>query len=149
MHATTDFTLGKITGVILRFYFPMLATALLQQFYSFADTVIVGRGLGDNALAAVGNMSSLCFLIVGFSMGLSNGFCVLIAQRFGEKNYPKLRQTLAAMIRLAVLMTATMTSLSLIFLRPVLVMLRTDAVILPDSLLYGSIIFGGLPATIA
>lgn len=149
MAATTDFTQGKISSVILRFYFPMLATALLQQFYSFADTVIVGRGLGDDALAAVGNMSSLCFLIVGFSMGLANGFCVLIAQHFGERNYPKLRQTLVSMIRLSLVITALLTALSLVFLRPVLLLLQTDPVILPDSLLYGSIIFGGLPATIA
>ena len=148
MKATTDFTQGKISSVILRFYFPLLTTALLQQFYSFADTVIVGRGLGDNALAAVGNMGSLCFLIVGFSMGLANGFSVLIAQHFGEKDYQKLRQTLCSMIRLAVLITASLTALSLVYLRSVLVLLQTDPVILPDSLLYGSIIFGGLPATI-
>ena len=149
MKTTTDLTQGKISSVILRFYFPLLATALLQQFYSFADTVIVGRGLGDNELAAVGNISSLCFLIVGFSMGLSNGFCVLTAQHFGEKNYPQLRKTLLSMLRLAVLITSALTALSLLKLRTVLILLQTDAVILPNSLLYGSIIFGGLPATIA
>ena len=88
MRSTTDFTQGNVTHAILRFYFPMLATAMLQQFYTFADTAIVGRGLGDNALAAVGNMSSLCFLIIGFSMGLANGFSILIAQHYGEKNFP-------------------------------------------------------------
>ena len=149
MNTTTDFTQGKISRVILRFYFPMLATAMLQQFYSFADTVIVGRGLGDNALAAVGNMSSLCFLIVGFSMGLSNGFSVLIAQSFGGKDYPLLRRTLAAMIRLAVGITVFLTVISTFFLKSVLVLLQTDDVILGDSLLYGHIIFGGLIATIA
>ena len=71
MKTTTDFTKGKVSSAILKFYFPLLATAMLQQFYSFADTAIVGKGLGDNALAAVGNMGSLCFLIVGFSMGLA------------------------------------------------------------------------------
>jgi len=127
----------------------MLATAMLQQFYSFSDTAIVGKGLGDNALAAVGNMSSLCFLIVGFSMGLSNGFSVLIAHHFGEKDFPKLRRTFVSMIRLAFAITAVLTLLSVIFLRPVLLLLRTDEVILHDSLTYGYIIFGGLFATIA
>jgi len=145
---TTDFTQGKVSGVILRFYFPMLFTAMLQQFYSFADTAIVGKGLGDNALAAVGNMSSLCFLIVGFSIGLSNGFSVLIAQHFGEKNFPQLRRTFISMIRLSVCMTAVLTALSLLFLRPVLLLLQTDELLLRDSLLYGYIIFGGLVATI-
>lgn len=148
MKTTTDFTQGKVSSVILRFYFPMLVTAMLQQFYSFADTAIVGKGLGDNALAAVGNMSSLCFLIVGFSIGLSNGFSVLIAQHFGEKDYPSLRRTLVSMIRLSVCMTAVLTALSMIFLRPVLVLLQTDEIILHDSLVYGYIIFGGLATAI-
>ena len=149
MKNTTDFTQGRVSSSILRFYFPMLATAMLQQFYSFSDTAIVGKGLGDNALAAVGNMSSLCFLIVGFSMGLSNGFSVLIAHHFGEKDFPKLRRTFVSMIRLAFAITAFLTLLSVIFLRPVLLLLRTDEVILHDSLTYGYIIFGGLFATIA
>ena len=59
MSGTIDFTKGRASRAILRFFFPMLATSMLQQFYSFADTAIVGRGLGDNALAAVGNMGSL------------------------------------------------------------------------------------------
>jgi Na+-driven multidrug efflux pump len=100
MQTTTDFTQGNVRSAILRFYFPMLLTAMLQQLYSFADTAIVGKGLGDHALAAVGNMSSLCFLIIGFSMGLSNGFSVLIAQYYGEKNYPRLRKTLVSMLQL-------------------------------------------------
>ena len=149
MKTTTDFTKGKVSRAILRFYFPLLATAMLQQFYSFADTAIVGKGLGDNALAAVGNMGSLCFLIVGFSMGLANGFSVLVAQRFGEKNFPQLRRTLLSMIRLSFIMTALLTALSVIFLRPVLILLQTDELILHDSLVYGYIIFGGLLATIA
>ena len=149
MVRSSDLTQGKVSSSILRFYFPMLATAMLQQFYSFADTAIVGRGLGDDALAAVGNMGSLCFLIVGFSMGLSNGFSVLIAQHYGEKNFPQLRRTLISMIRLSFVITAFLTALSMIFLRPVLVILQTDKTILHDSLLYGYILFGGLIASIA
>ena len=109
MSGNIDFTQGRPRLAILRFFFPMLATGMLQQFYSFADTAIVGRGLGDNALAAVGNMGSLCFLVIGFSMGLANGFSVLAAQRFGEKNFCELRRTLSAMIRLAGMITGILT----------------------------------------
>ena len=149
MNSTTDFTKGKVSSVILRFYFPMLATAMLQQFYSFADTAIVGKGLGDNALAAVGNMSSLCFLIVGFSMGLANGFSVLIAQSFGEKDFPQLRRTLHSMLLLSGGITLLLTILSICFLRPVLILMQTDPSILHDSLVYGYILFAGLTATIS
>ena len=72
MAKANDLTQGKVTRLILSFYFPMLLTNMLQQLYTLADTAIVGKGLGDNALAAVGNMSSLTFLIFGFSMGLAN-----------------------------------------------------------------------------
>lgn len=148
MNGTVDFTNGKTTGQILRFFFPLLMTNLLQQLYNFADTAIVGKGLGDDPLAAVGNMSSLCFLIVGFSMGLSNGFSILIAHSFGEKDHDKMRRTLAASITLAAIITAVLTVLSIIFLRTILELLNTDPVIIEDSLSYGYVIFGGLCATI-
>ena len=68
MEKTQDLTQGKVLPQILRFYFPMFFTNMLQQVYNIADTAIVGKGLGDDPLAAVGNMASLCFLIVGFSL---------------------------------------------------------------------------------
>ncbi|WP_295156356.1 MATE family efflux transporter [uncultured Ruminococcus sp.] len=148
MNNTLDLTKGKPTGLILRFFFPLLLTNTLQQLYSFADTAIVGKGLGDDSLAAVGNMSSLCFLIIGFSMGLSNGFSILIAQSFGEKDMNKLRRSLAASLRLSVIMTALLTFLSVMFLRNILTLLRTDPTIINESLEYGYILFGGLFATV-
>lgn len=87
MAQTYDLTEDKVSKLILRFYFPMLFTNMLQQIYTVADTVIVGKGLGDNALAAVGNMSSLTFWVMGFSMGLANGFSVSIAQSYGARDY--------------------------------------------------------------
>ncbi len=149
MTKTMDLTKGKVSSVILKFYFPLLATAMLQQLYSFADTAVVGRGLGDNALAAVGNMGSLCFLIIGFSMGLANGFSILIAQHFGEKNYPRLRQTLKGILFLSGGITVLLSALSILFLRRILILLQTEDIILHDSLMYGYVIFGGLFATIA
>ena len=68
---TIDFTEGKPAGLILQFFWPLMMTSMCQQLYNFVDSVIVGRGISDNALAAVGNMSSLFFLIVGFSFGLA------------------------------------------------------------------------------
>ena len=149
MNNTQDLTQGKPSSLIMRFFLPLLMTNTLQQLYSFADTAIVGKGLGDDSVAAVGNMSSLCFLIIGFSMGLSNGFSILIAQNFGEKNFVKLRRTLAASIKLAAIITVILTLFSMVFLRPILILLNTDASIIDESLGYGYILFGGLAATIA
>ncbi len=149
MAQTYDLTRGKVAPIILKFFFPMFFTNMLQQIYTIADTAIVGKGLGDDALAAVGNMSSLTFLIIGFSMGLANGFSVLIAQSYGAKDYASMRRATASSVKLSVIISIILTALSVIFLRPVLVMLQTDSSIMKDSLTYGYIIFGGLIATIA
>ncbi|MDD6827193.1 MAG: MATE family efflux transporter [Oscillospiraceae bacterium] len=149
MAKTYDLTNGSPAKLIMKFFFPMFFTNMLQQIYTIADTAIVGKGLGDDQLAAVGNMSSLTFLIVGFSIGLTNGFSIMTAQYFGAGNKKNLRQCVAASAVLAFSITAVLTLLSIIFLRPVLVLLQTPESIISDSLIYGYIIFGGLAANIA
>ena len=119
MAKANDLTQGKVSSLILKFYFPMLLTNMLQQMYNIADTAIVGKGLGDNALAAVGNMSSLTFLIFGFSMGLANGFSVITAQSFGAKDYSKLRRSVASSAMLCFIIAAALTALSTAFLKPI------------------------------
>ncbi len=145
----TDLTKGNITKHILRFYWPLLLTSMLQQLYNFVDTLIVGRGINDNALASVGNMGSLFFLIVGFSLGLANGFGILIAQSFGAGKKEQLRYRLAATIQVAAMLTLVLTAVSVLFLPFALRLLRTDEVLMADCLRYGYIVFGGLAASIA
>ena len=149
MAQTYDLTSGKVSKLILTFYFPMLFTNLLQQVYTMADTAIIAKGLGDNATAAVGNMASLTFLIIGFSTGLTNGFSVSVAQNYGAKDYSGLRRAIASSIKLAVGITVLLTACSVLVLKDILILLKTDPAILHDSLLYGYIIFGGLVTTIA
>ncbi|MCR5302970.1 MAG: MATE family efflux transporter [Lachnospiraceae bacterium] len=144
----TDFTKGSPAKLILSFFWPLLVTSMLQQFYNFADTWIVGKGLGDNALAAVGNMGSLFFLIVGFSFGLANGFGVLIAQSYGAKDEELLKHRFAGVIELGILLSILLTVFSVLFLPRALEMLRTDELIMRDSLTYGYIVFGGVSAGI-
>ncbi len=141
---TIDLTTGSPLRLILSFYWPLLLTSTLQQFYNFADTWIVGEGLGDNALAAVGNMGSLFFLVVGFSFGLANGFGILVAQSFGAKNEEELKHRLAGVVELGVVLSVILTVASVMFLPTALRLLHTDELIMEDSLKYGYIIFGGL-----
>ncbi|MBQ6231502.1 MAG: MATE family efflux transporter [Eubacterium sp.] len=144
-----DFTQGNPAKHIIRFYIPLFFTSLLQQVYNFVDVLIVGKGLGDDAFASVGNMSSLFFLIVGFSFGLANGFGVLIAQSFGAKKVEELRHRIAGTIQLAVVMAVFLTTISIIFLPNALRLLRTDEKLMANCLKYGYIIFGGLVTSIA
>lgn len=149
MEHTNNFTDGKVSAKLLGFFFPMLLTNLLQQIYSVADTAIVGKGLGDNALGAVGNLSSLSLLIIGFSTGMANGFAVIIAQSYGAGNHSVLRKSIALSVKLSIVLTLILTAAGCLLLKPILLFMQTDKVILKDSLKYGYIIFGGLAATIA
>ncbi|MCR4934142.1 MAG: polysaccharide biosynthesis C-terminal domain-containing protein, partial [Lachnospiraceae bacterium] len=144
-----DFTKGSPVKLILSFYWPLLITSLLQQFYNFADAWIVGKGLGDDALAAVGNMGSLFFLIVGFSFGIANGFGVLIGQSYGAKDENALKHRLSAVIILGAILGIMLTIISVLFLPKALVILKTDKLIMADCLKYGYIVFGGLLAGIS
>ncbi len=149
MDKTNDLTTGKVSKVLLAFFFPLLITNLLQRLYILADTAIVGKGLGDDALAAVGNMSSLTFLVIGFAQGITGGFSVIVAQRFGEKNLDKLRKSVAVSVKLSVWLSVILTSVSVLFLKKILLIMNTDINILKDSLIYGYIIFGGIIVTMA
>lgn len=149
MEHTNNFTDGKVSGKLLGFFFPMLLTNLLQQIYSVADTAIVGKGLGDYALGAVGNLSSLSLLIIGFSTGMANGFAVIIAQNYGAGNHSVLRKSIALSVKLSIILTLILTAAGCLLLKPILLFMQTDKAILKDSLKYGYIIFGGLAATIA
>ena len=147
MKKTSDLTEGKTGRVFLNFFFPMLFTNLLQQLYTFVDITIVGKGLGDNALAAVGNISVLTLLIIGFSQGVTNGFSVIIAQNFGNGNISTLRRSIAESIKLSVILSIILTGFSLIFLKNILLIMQTDFSIFNDSLIYGFVILGGLIIT--
>ena len=140
----TDFTQGDPLSHIMSFFWPLLFTSMLQQIYNFVDMMIVGNGIGDDAFAAVGNMGSLFFLIIGFSLGLANGFSVLIARDYGAGDYKKLRHTFAASITIAGIICFILTILSVVFLPDMLRLLHTKPVIMKECLIYGYIVFGGL-----
>lgn len=149
MTKTQNLTKGNTTHIILRFFFPMLLTNLLQQIYSFADTAIVGKGIGDNALAAVGNMSSLTFLILGFSLGMANGFSVVISQYYGAGDHSAMRKAVGNAVGLSLWIAVILTVFSTVFLQPIMLLMKTPEVILKESLTYGYIMFGGLAVTVA
>lgn len=149
MQTASDLTKGRVSTRLLGFFFPMLLTNTLQQTYTFIDTVIVGKGLGDEALGAVGNLSSLTLLITGFLMGITNGFSVNIAQCFGAGAHTQLRKSIAHSIKLCGIIAATLTLISLITLKPLAIALQTPPSLMRDSLLYGYIFFGGLIVTAA
>ncbi len=149
MSKTNDLTSGNVSSKLLKFFFPILLTNCLQQVYSIADTAIVGKGIGDNALGAVGNLASLFFFIIGFSTGITNGFAVIIGQFFGSDDREELKRSVALSAELSFVIALFLTIIGLLILKPILMLIQTDELIMNDSLAYGYIIFGGLSITIA
>ena len=111
-----DMTQGSPMRLILGFALPMMLGFLFQQFYNMADTVIVGRFLGVNALAAVGATGSINFFVIGFCMGICNGFAIPVAQKFGAKDEKGLKAYVANSAILAAIFGIVMTVLVVLFL---------------------------------
>lgn len=108
-----DMTKGNPLKLITKFIIPLIIGNIFQQLYSMVDTIIVGRFVGVDALAAVGATGSICFLILGFTQGLTTGFTVLTAQRFGANDLDGMRKSIANAAILSVIVTAVMTTLSI------------------------------------
>lgn len=145
---TRNMTAGNPAKLILIFTFPLLIGNIFQQFYSMADTLIVGRTIGVNALAAVGCTGSISFLILGFVSGLTSGFSILTAQRFGAGDADGVKKSFAAGILLSFAIALVLTLVSVICTRPMLQLLQTPPEILDDAEAYLRIIFIGIPASV-
>lgn len=144
---TKDTTNGSPMKLILGFSVPLLFGFLFQQFYNLVDTLIVGRFLGVDALAAVGSTGSLNFLIIGFCMGVCNGFAIPLAHKFGAGDDSGLRAFMMNAVYLSVIFAVVMTTLTVIFCRPILQLMQTPENIIDQAYSYIVIIFLGIPAT--
>lgn len=149
MAYTKNMTVGKPFPIIFAYFIPVLCSTIFQQLYSVVDTIVVGKGIGDMALAAVGASGSITYFIFGFIMGLGSGMSVLMAQAYGAGDYDYLRKTITMGIISCGLVGIVGTILSLVAVRPVMVLLNTSPVILDDALLYVTIIIVGIPLTLA
>ena len=143
-----DLTVGSPMKLILGFAFPMFLGLLFQQFYSLVDTMIVGKYLGVDPFAGVGSTGSLNFIVIGFCMGLCSGFSVPISQSFGAKDFPLLRKMVTNSVWLCTFFSVVITTLMLVFCRPVLTLMNTPENIFEYAYIYIFIIFAGIPCTI-
>lgn len=142
-----DMTEGRPLRLILGFGIPLLLGMLFQQVYSMIDTIIVGRFLGVDALAAVGSTGSVNFMIIGFCMGVCNGFAIPVAQCFGAGDYKTLRKYVANATWLSIAFALGMTLLVCVFCRQIMTWMKTPENIFEDANMYIFIIFLGIPAT--
>lgn len=143
-----NLTKGRPSILILTFALPIFLGNLLQLAYSLIDTRIVGSFLGEDALAAVGATTTLSNLIIGFLLGLANGFAIIAAQRFGAKDISGLKKSFAASLTLGITIAAAITVAGLIFLNPILRFLNVPEELLSVAREYSFVIIAGLLATL-
>ena len=143
-----DMTAGSPAKTILMFTVPIFVGNVFQQFYSMVDTIIVGKFVGTTALAAVGSVGTIMFLIIGFMLGLTAGFTVLTAQRFGAGDMKGMRKTVGSAATLSVIMTVIMTIISMLGMKPLLKFMNTPSDIFADAYHYIMVICAGIFATV-
>ncbi|MBD7913611.1 MATE family efflux transporter [Clostridium sp. Sa3CUN1] len=145
---TKDMTTGSPVKLILLFSIPLLIGNIFQQFYSMVDTIIVGRFIGVDALAAVGSTGSMSFLINGFVVGLTSGLSVLVSQKFGAKDEEGLKKATSSALVLSLIASILITLISVLLARPMLHLMNTPENIMADAYSYIVIIYAGTIATV-
>lgn len=139
-----DLTKGKISTLILGFAIPVFLGNLLQLTYSLADTRIVGSFLGERSLAAVGATTTISNLIVGFLLGLANGFAIITAQKFGAGDKKRVRRSFAIALVLGVIVSAILILIGTVFINPILGFLNVPGKLFIEAKQYILIIIIGL-----
>ena len=142
-----DLTKGKPSRLILAFAIPIFMANILQLTYSIVDTRIVGSYLGENSLAAVGATTTLSNLMIGFLMGLANGFAIITAQKFGARDYAGVKKSFELSIKMGCIIALAITVLCLLFLRQILGFLNVSNDLMGMAVSYIFIIIAGLVAT--
>ncbi|WP_353112656.1 MATE family efflux transporter [Microbacterium sp.] len=132
----TTLTTGRPWRVILSFAVPLLIGNVVQQLYQFADTIVVGRHLGVNSLAAVGATGSLIFLLIGFAWGMSSGFAIPTAQAFGARDERGVRRSVATGTLLTAAASVVLTIGGPLIAGPILQLMQT-----PPELLHEATVF--------
>ncbi len=143
-----DMTKGRPLPIILKFMLPIFLGNIFQQFYNMVDTIIVGRFVGANALAAVGSTGTIMFLVLGFAQGLTTGFTVLTSQSYGAGDSRRVKHSVANGIILSAIVIVLTTLLSVIAINPLLRIMNTPDDIFTDASAYITTICYGIVASV-
>lgn len=145
--STRNLTEGSPFRLIVAFAIPMILGNLFQQLYNFVDSMIVGHFLGVEALAGVGATGSICFLILGFCIGVGSGFAIPVAQKFGAEDYVSLRKYFANALYLSMGFSVILTIIVSLLCRRILVWMQTPEDVIEYSYVYILTLFLAIPIT--
>ena len=146
---TIIMTKGNPYKLILQFALPLMLGNIFQQMYTLVDTMVVGKGVGVDALAAVGASDWLNWMSLGMLSGIAQGFSIPMAQEFGAGHREKLRKTIGNAMSLSAICAIAMLVILQLAALPVLTLLKTPEEILPMALLYIRIFCAGIPISMA
>ena len=142
-----DMTRGPIMSQLVKFGTPVLLGMLFQRIYNFVDVFIVGRYLGDEALAAVSIAGSAMYLLTSLMMGITTGVSIVMAQYYGANNPSKVRETFASSIFVAIGAAVLITVSGMLGTDGLLSLMQTNAALKPMASEYLMIIFAGCAGT--
>ncbi len=140
-----DLTVGKPSSVLWRFCLPLFGSIIFQQLYNIADSLVAGKFIGENALAAVGNSYEITLIFIAFAFGCNMGCSVVVSQRFGAKDYLQVKTAVSTAMIMTGAVCLALMAFGLITSRRLLTLLRTPQEALADSALYLDIYIWGLP----
>lgn len=144
MAATKDMTTGNPTRLLFGFSLPLMLGNIFQQFYTIVDTIIVGQGVGMQALASIGAADWLNWLFLWMAAGMTQGFSILFAQYYGGKDEKSLHKSIGNAVILTIGTALALTVTGELAASPMLSLLRTPEDIVAGSLTYLRIMIGGL-----
>ena len=144
-----DMTTGKPLALIVSFALPLMVGNVFQQLYTVVDTMVVGKALGVDALAALGATDWLYWMVLGMVQGVTQGFGILMAREFGAKQYESLRVVVGSSVSLSAACAVLFLAAGQLIARPALAVMNTPGEILGGSLLYLRIMFLGIPIVMA
>lgn len=140
-----DLTVGKPETVLWKFCLPLFGSIIFQQLYNIADSLVAGKFLGENALAAVGNSYEITLIFIAFAFGCNIGCSVIVSQFFGAKDYGKVKTAVSTSMISSAVICAVLMFTGLVFCNPLLKLINTPAEVFADSKLYLDIYIWGLP----
>lgn len=140
-----DLTTGKPETVLWKFCLPLFGSIIFQQLYNIADSLVAGRFIGENALAAVGNSYEITLIFIAFAFGCNMGCSVIVSQLFGARDYGKLRSAVTTACLFSAVLCGILMLMGILGCRPLLRLIRTPQEVFADSQLYLDIYVWGLP----
>ena len=140
-----DLTVGKPSQVLWQFCLPMFGSIIFQQLYNIADSLVAGKFIGENALAAVGNSYEITLIFIAFAFGCNIGCSVIVSRYFGAKEYGEMKTSVYTSLIGSAVLCAVLMGIGLLGCDALLELINTPEEILADSALYLDIYVLGLP----